>query len=309
MSTSPARKAMTPRTLWWFFAITFVQCWGIAGAFVAFQDQLAPIFGPMGYTNPFFILAAWAPAFAGVGLVLRHYGLNGLGSFLRRFTLWRMPAPWWTFLLLGIPAIFYAGATLKGTFPAPFPFTPWYAAIPALATALVIGPIEELGWRGLALPLLQRRFSPFVASLILGAIWAVWHMPAFFLSGTPQSSWSFGGFFVGVMAITIILTAMFNSARGSLLVAFFCHFMMNNPIWPDAQPWDFVLFAVAAAVVVFLNRKSMFVRGSGVSDVLAPDTGSTSRRESTVVADVRQPSSTLYDESIRPLRPTALNIR
>jgi len=110
--------------------------------------------------------------------------------------------------------------------------------------------MEELGWRGVALPLLQRRFTPFVASLVLGVIWAVWHLPAFFMSGTPQSGWSFGSFFLGVMAITIILTPMFNAARGSLLVAALYHFLMNNPIWPDAQPWDSVLFALVAVVVV-----------------------------------------------------------
>ena len=60
------------------------------------------------------------------------------------------------------------------------------------AAALLIGPVEEIGWRGVALPLLQRRYAPLWASLILGAFWGFWHLPAFLLSGTEQSAWSFG---------------------------------------------------------------------------------------------------------------------
>ncbi len=143
---------------------------------------------------------------------------------------------------------------------------------PALVQSLLLGPMgEEFGWRGLALPLLQRRFSPFWASLILGVVWAVWHAPAFLMSGTPQSAWSFGPFFVGLVAITVILTPLFNASRGSLLIAILYHLNMMNPIFPDAQPWDNLLFAIAAVVIVFLNRRQMFQRGSGVMDVLGSE--------------------------------------
>jgi hypothetical protein len=304
-ASSTIKREITGRTLAAFFAIAFGLSWGLMSLYFAFPEHLERIFGPVGYTNPLFVLAVYAPALAGLGLTLRHYGLRGLGSFLRRLTLWRMPAAWWTLLLLGVPAVFYLGATIKGTFPASFPFSPWYSVLPALLTGLAIGPMEEFGWRGFALPLLQRRFSPFVASLVLGVVWAVWHVPAFFMSGTPQSSWSFGSFFLGVMAITMILTPMFNSARGSLLVAAIFHFMMNNPVWPDAQPWDSVLFAVVAVVVVIINRKAMFTRGSGVTEVLAPEAGSSERTLRTSGADAESlPDSTLYDAHIGTSRPT-----
>jgi len=135
---------------------------------------------------------------------------------------------------------------------------------------LFIGPFEELGWRGVALPLLQRRFSPLVASLLLGLVVAVWHTPSFLLSGTKQSSWAFWPFFFGVVAISVILTPMFNGSRGSLLVAFLFHAQLNNPVWPDAQPWDMGLFVAVAVVVAVTNRKAMLNRGSAVTDVLRP---------------------------------------
>jgi membrane protease YdiL (CAAX protease family) len=164
----------------------------------------------------------------------------------------------------------YLGATINGTI-TEFLFAPWYDVPPALGITLLIGPIEEFGWRGVALPLLQRRFAPLWAGLILGAIWGFWHLPAFLFSGTPQSAWSFGPFVIGVLALSVILTSMFNAARGSILIAALFHFQMNGPAWPDAQPWENFLFAVVAVVVVVLNRRTMLTCDGAVTGVLMPE--------------------------------------
>jgi membrane protease YdiL (CAAX protease family) len=269
------QSGMTTKTLVPFLALTFGLTWGIAALFILFTDQLVAVFGEMGITNPLFILAVYSPGFAAGFLVWRQYELKGLGSFFQRLTLWRASRYWWLFLILGIPAIMYAGAAVKGTISDPFPFSPWYQVLPALAIALFLGPIEEFGWRGLALPLLQRRFTPFWAGLILGIIWAVWHIPAFLIGGTPQSAWAFAPYFAGIIASSVIMTALFNDSRGSLLTAVLIHFQTNNPIWPDAQPWDNLLFAITAIITVWLNRHTMFRRGSGISDVLMPEQGDT----------------------------------
>ncbi len=269
-----ARIRQEPRVgiLVTFFALAFGLSWGPMILFMLFPDQLTPLFGEISTSNPFFILAVYAPSLSGIFLVWRHYGWKGLGSFFRRLSLWRAPLPWWLFLLLGIPVIIYAAAALKGTINSPFPFSPWYFVFPGLLQSLLLGPIgEEFGWRGLALPLLQRRFAPFWASLILGVIWATWHTPAFLMSGTPQSGWSFGPFFVGLIAITFILTPLFNASRGSLLIAILYHLNIMNPILPDAQPWDSYLLVVVAVAIVFLNRRQMFERGSAVTGVLGTE--------------------------------------
>ena len=262
------RPGLTPRSLVTFFVATFVLSWGAGALYVAFQEQVDRVFGPMGYTNPVFIFLVYAPGIVGVAMVLRHHGLAGLRGFATRLLLWRMPAGWWATLLVGMPAVFYAGALIAGTVGDSPGFSPWYAAIPALLAMLFIGPIEELGWRGVALPLLQRKLAPLWASLVLGVVVATWHTPAFFLSGTKQSAWAFWPFFFGVVAISVILTAMFNAARGSLLVAVLFHAQMNNPLWPDAQPWDMWLFVVVAAVIAIIDRRHMLDRGYGATDVV-----------------------------------------
>jgi membrane protease YdiL (CAAX protease family) len=278
MNTSIAYKSieskrhpmMETKTLVPFLALTFGLSWVPMALFMLFPDQLTPIFGEISTSNPFFLLAVYAPGLSGVFLVWHQYGLKGLGSFLRRLLIWRAPIQWWLFLLLGIPVIIYTAAAIIGTIKEPFPFAPWYMVFPALAQSLLLGPLgEEFGWRGLALPLLQRRFSPFWASIILGVVWAIWHTPAFLMSGTPQSGWSFGPFFIGFIAIAVILTPLFNASRGSLLIAILYHLNVMNPFFPDAQPWDSYLLAIAAVVIVFLNRRQMFRRGSGLTEVLS----------------------------------------
>jgi membrane protease YdiL (CAAX protease family) len=266
-----AKPNLTTKTLLSFLAITFGLTWGLGALFTFFPDQITAITGEISMQNPLFMLAVYSPAIAGLILVSRHYGIKGLGRFLQRLTLWRTSPWWWLAVILLIPAVMYAGAALKDNLSTLFPFSPWYQVFPALALALFLGPIEELGWRGFALPLLQQKFAPLWAGLILGVIWMVWHIPAFLIGGTLQSGWAFAPYFVGGVASSIIITALFNDSRGSLLLPALLHFQMNNPIWPDAQPWDNLLLAVAAIVIIWINRRKMFRRGAGVTDILLPE--------------------------------------
>jgi uncharacterized protein len=66
-----------------------------------------------------------------------------------------------------------------------------------------------------------------------------------------------------VLALSVLLTPLFNAARGSLLIPALFHFQMNGPAWPDAQPWQNYVFAIAAVVVVLLNR-NLFGRSDPV---------------------------------------------
>jgi hypothetical protein len=226
------------------------------------------VFGELTGQHPLFYLAVYAPAIAAIAIVFSKAGAKGLRRYFARVLLWRCPSAWYVFLIVGIPLFFYGGSFLKGNlFAEPFPFSSVRALLAALFFSLIKGPIEEIGWRGLALPLLQRRFAPIWAGLILGLIWGLWHVPAFLLSGTQQSAWSFAPFFVGSVAISVILTPLFNSSRGSILLPALFHFQLINPVWPDAQPYDTYLLVPAAILIVWINRKAMFSRKDAVMDV------------------------------------------
>ena len=260
-----------------FLLIAFGLAWGVLALYIFLTDTMSRVFGALTGRHPLFYLAVYAPAIAAFAVVLAKGGPMGLRRFLSRLRLWRCPRAWYVVLILGIPLVFYGGSFLKGNlFTEPFPFSSARALLAALFLALIKGPVEEIGWRGLALPLLQRKFAPVLAGTILGLIWGVWHIPAFLLSGTQQSAWSFTPFFVGSVAISVILTPLFNSSRGSILLPALFHFQFINPIWPDAQPYDTYLLVPVALLIVWLNRRTMFSRKDAVTEVIS---GAESRRD------------------------------
>ena len=133
---------------------------------------------------------------------------------------------------------------------------------------LLLGPIEEFGWRGVMQPLLQRHMAPIWAGIIIGATWGLWHLPAFFLASTVFADWNFLPFFVGNITLAVLVTPIFNSARGSLLWPMAFHWQLINPFWPDAQPWDTWILVVVAVAVVWWNRGMMFTREGAVTEVI-----------------------------------------
>jgi uncharacterized protein len=257
-------RAMIP-----FLLIAFGLAWCILGLYIFLPDRMAAAAGQLTGSHPLFFLAVYAPAIAAFALVFRYGGGPGLRRFLGRLLLWRCGAAWYAFLLIGIPLIFLAGAALNGNlFSEPFPFNSYPVLLAALFLAAIKGPVEEFGWRGFALPLLQRKVAPLPAGLILGVIWGLWHLPAFYLSGTQQSEWSFAAFFAGCLAISVIATALFNRSGGSILLTAFFHFTLMNPVFPDAQPWDTVLLIIVAALLVWCKRREMFSKAGAVREVI-----------------------------------------
>jgi membrane protease YdiL (CAAX protease family) len=275
-------------TLLPFLIIAFGLAWGILALFIFLPDRTTALVGELTGEHPLFFLAVWSPGIAAFLIVAFRGGAGGLRRYLGRALLWRCSKTWWVFLLLVTPLFFYGGSVLKGNlFTEPLPFASFQALMAALLMTAIKGPVEEFGWRGIALPLLQQKFAPFWAGLILGIIWGFWHLPAFLLSQTPQSAWSFNPFFAGSVAISVIVTPLFNKSGGSILLPAFFHFMLNNPIWPDAQPYDTYLLVPAAVLVVWYNRKTLFTREGAVTDVV-PGGGSWEMR--TVAGSGSKPS-------------------
>jgi uncharacterized protein len=260
-----------------FFFLSFAIAWGGMGLVFVFQDAVEAALGPMGPTHPLFILAVWAPAISAILLVLWYGGLPGLRRYLLRLLLWRASVGWYLFLILGIPAVYYFAAIITGTLTREsFAQPPLGELLPLVAFMLILGPMEELGWRGYATPVLQRAMAPIWAGLVVGIVWALWHVPAFFLGGTPQSGWDIMPFLLGATAVSVIVTAFFNAARGSILLAALFHWQLNMPMWPDTKPLDMYLFIPLAVIVVWVKRAEMFSRTGAVTEVMPVSKGRTS---------------------------------
>ena len=168
-----------------FFILTFVITWGLGTLPFFFGEQLFTRFGEYGLGNPIYHIGVYAPAISALLIIGLMEVRKGILAYLHRFLHCRVGIRWYLLLLLGIPAVYLCTRILShfilGT-PLAYPVSPRYAAIPTVLWLMIYipGPVEEIGWRGFALPLLQSRYNALRASLILGLIWAMWHLPAFF---------------------------------------------------------------------------------------------------------------------------------
>jgi membrane protease YdiL (CAAX protease family) len=184
-------------------------------------------------------------------------GRDGVRTLLRRFLIWRAGLRWYAVVLLGAVAVDLTAIALNvlgggaaPDFSRPFAsqimppgVSLWLAALFFLPwQALTNG--EEIGWRGYALPRLQARHGALVASLVIGVVWAFWHVPKFLTAGSAQD-YPFWLFLLDIMAMAIVYTWVFNGTGGSLLMVTLLHASFNTssvflPILPaavgDAQP-------------------------------------------------------------------------
>jgi membrane protease YdiL (CAAX protease family) len=267
-----SRFIVSQKALFPFLTITFGLAWAILGLYIFMPEQMTNLFGQLSGQHPLFFLAVYAPAIGAFTVIISVGGFKGIKQFLSRILLWRCSLSWYAFLIVGIPLVFIGGSYLRGNlFTDPFPFTTISSMLIALLLAAIKGPIEEFGWRGLVLPLFQRKLAPFWAAITLGAIWGVWHLPAFLLSGTQQSNWSFAPFFAGCIALSVIVTPLFNASKGSILLSAFFHFMVMNPLFPDAEPYDTYILLLVAIFIVWNNRKTMFTTEGTIKRVIPLD--------------------------------------
>lgn len=266
---SSSRSRVPSRALIYFILLTFTITWGIAGGYILFPEQAAAMFGEIKGAHPLYFIATWGPGIAGVILVLSYGGLRGLRAFMSRLFIWRSDARWWVLIIVGLPLVFMAGSLIKGgPLLAPTPPEGLGMVLVLMFIMLLLGPVEEFGWRGVAQPLLQRHIAPFWAGAIIGVVWGFWHLPAFYLAGVVHADWDFMTFFIGCAALAILVTPIFNSSRGSLLLPILFHWQLIIPFWPDAQPWDTWILVALTAGVVWLKRDTMFSRDGAVTEII-----------------------------------------
>ncbi|HEY9038200.1 MAG TPA: type II CAAX endopeptidase family protein [Roseovarius sp.] len=260
---------MPSRAIPYFLSATFPITWGIVGLYLLLPEWASSWFGEISGSHPLFFLATWAPAIAAFVLVAFHGGATGLGRFLSRLLLWRAPTGWVAFVMVGLPLVFVAGSLFKGG-PVLAPLPPGGAGpvVAVMVMMLFLGPVEEFGWRGVLQPLLQRHMAPIWAGMLIGAIWGLWHLPAFFLAGTVFGGWNFLPFLIGNVVLAVLVTPILNRTGGSLLWPMLFHWQLINPFWPDAQPWDTWILVAVAVVVVWWNRDAMFARAGAVTEVI-----------------------------------------
>jgi uncharacterized protein len=250
-----------------FLALTFGLTWTIAATAILAPDWFNSHFGQLNNRSPMFYLAVWSPDIAAIVVTLAYGGWSAIRILFGRLLRWRVGIGVWAFALGFHPALMLVVELVGLAFGDPLPMrSNWQAfglgliSLPLIA----LGPLgEELGWRGFLLPRMIERMKPLTAALVLGSIWMLWHVPAFLLSGAPQSAMSFPIFVIGGIAFNVFTTWLFLNARQSVLIAGIIPHTIANA-WGDAfgqMTWVNVVVLVAGAFVL--------VRFVGMRDLTA----------------------------------------
>ena len=195
-----------------FFVLAYLVTWWIYPLL-----KFSPLLG---------IFGLFGPAIAAIIMAAVTGGKSGVKALLGRVVLWRVGLPWYV-IALGLPTIlslataalaYLAGAT-------EFIRVGALAPIELVLFVLVVG--EELGWRGYALLRLLEKRSALTASLILGVLWGLWHLPTFLVPGTPQYGLPLTAFVLLTIEYSILMTWVFIHTLGSVLIATLFHGAIN----------------------------------------------------------------------------------
>jgi membrane protease YdiL (CAAX protease family) len=265
-TTTPPKTA--PSTVWLFFAFVLCWTWCFWGAAAVLSvSALSPlgIFLEVG--------GLLGPMLGGIGFAYFTLGDAGWHDYWRRVVdPGRIGPTGWLVILLLAPALFATAVLLdvvvngSGAVDLVRDRLMQFASSPQAFAAnlfwlLVYGPLpEELGWRGYALDRLQAKWSAMTASLVLGVVWAVWHVPLFFINDTlfsARGAWSpwFWQFAATVVAFAIVFTWVFNTTRRSTMAAIVLHLTTNLAassanVTAGTNFYSTVLWIAAAIVVI-----------------------------------------------------------
>ena len=228
-----------------YFSLTFCLSWSfwIPGALLfAGTGQAESLLN-----SPVFILlqtlGAAGPSLAAVFVVHSLYGRQKLNELFGRFKKWKAGKGWYLVSIFMVPLIAFASISVRAlaalvgsesfALPAEYPLRQTLDDIGLLGLVLSLPVIfvsqlftspllEELGWRGFALPMLQDKFNALGSSLILGLIWGAWHLPLILAYGDNVLA-----YLALMIAHTILMSWVFNSTGGSLLIALLFHASLN----------------------------------------------------------------------------------
>jgi uncharacterized protein len=286
LTASPVGGYFHARPLVVFFALAFAISWAWAIP-LALGDQVVL----RGQGWPTHYPSLLGPAIAAVIVIAVTTGRTGLRDLASRMARWRVGFRWWLvavspagFLLLALAGMRLTGRDLpEAAGFGRFSGTPMLGLVGVFLAITLVGSLgEETGWRGYALPQLQRRFSPLAATLILAPVWFAWHLPQFLVIQTYRE---FGpgeylGMFLGLSSGAVVLTWLYNRSGGSILLVIVWHGVYNFVGATQAAVTGPIAAVISTLIMIqgiFLALLDVEARRRGWPSVLGP--GQTARTQ------------------------------
>ncbi len=213
-----------------FFVLAFVLSWAFWVPFAIFAPPASSVLSG-GSGSPVLLLQLlgnFGPSTAAIVLLALSGQGRELWGLLKRLRPHRA-SPMLYALVLFLPFVTLLPGLLYASLFADFSDVGLVLGglLPAVVTGLLIsGPGEELGWRGYALPRLQVAYGPLAASLLIGVVWGVWHLPIWLWSSSSDGAAfvaQFGLFVVDIGAFSVIFTWVYNHTGASMWMVVLLH--------------------------------------------------------------------------------------
>jgi membrane protease YdiL (CAAX protease family) len=219
------------------------------------------------------LLGGLGPPIAAIVVVGLSEGIRAVQQLLGRLVTWRVEGRWYAVAVLLPGAVVAAALIIDALLYDVLTPLPSFGLLPLFigsiaANMLLGGGLEEIGWRGFALPRLQAEYSALTASLLLGIVWIAWHAPLFVVPGAIQAELRPLPFLIQGLALAVVFTWLYNSTRGSLLLVVLLHGTVNawlTSVWflrggvSSTTLWVFagLLAVIAICLVVVYGREHL----------------------------------------------------
>jgi uncharacterized protein len=255
----------------WFYILAFGISWIGMISVVLVSRGIAPFYRP--YFLVLSIFYAIGPALAAAIVSWVAHGKAGIRHLLAGLIRWRVGLVWYIVAVLS-PVLLFTMAQvvtklLGLTVTIPLPQV--NLSIFAFGVNFLANTCEEIGWRGFALPHLQQRHNALIATLIVGMLWGLWHLPLVFLVGNPMSEFPLV-WFISIVADAFMYTWIYNSTDGSVLLVSLFHGALNivGAFIAGVSPIAFALINCVVAIILIavfgrvnLSRQERVKVGAG----------------------------------------------
>jgi uncharacterized protein len=259
----PPAASDSPAAMVSFVGVTFGWTWGL-------WASLALV--PAGWATTALLASAFGPSLAGIAIVAVFDGGVGLRGWWVRCLRWRLGWRWYALACLAPLAAMALALVLWAALGGSVPPSPasghlWLAILVVVQITVLGGPMgEEFGWRGYALPALARRLGWRWASLIVGVVWAIWHLPLFWMPGMAQASLPVAPFLAGTIALSVIFARLSVNTDFSVLPAIMLHAAINAGSWAfpvtpqggETGPYLIVMGLVFVIAIIVFLKPSLF---------------------------------------------------